>query len=84
VGIPDAAFLSKSMEQGGNDWTLLAYAVGFGGSMVWFGSSAGVALTNDYPEGRSVTAWLKQGWYVPVAYLAGFAAMLLLTGWDPS
>ena len=73
-----------ALEQGGYDWALLAYAVGFGGSMVWFGSSAGVALTNDYPEGRSIKAWLKQGWYVPVAYLAGFAAMLLLTGWHPS
>lgn len=73
-----------ALEQGGYDWALLAYAVGFGGSMVWFGSSAGVALTNDFPEGRSVKAWLKQGWYVPIAYLVGFAAMLLLTGWDPS
>ena len=72
-----------ALEQGGYDWALLAYAVGFGGSMVWFGSSAGVALTNDYPEGRSVKAWLKQGWFVPVAYLVGFAAMLLLTGWNP-
>ena len=73
-----------ALEQGGYDWALLAYAVGFGGSMVWFGSSAGVALTNDYPEGRSVKAWLREGWPIPVAYVAGFAAMLLLTGWDPS
>jgi Na+/H+ antiporter NhaD/arsenite permease-like protein len=73
-----------ALEQGGYDWALLAYAVGFGGSMLWFGSSAGVALTNDYPEGRSILAWLKQGWFVPVAYLTGFAAILLLTGWDPS
>ena len=36
------------------DWGFLAYAVGFGGSMIWFGSSAGVALSNMYPEaGRS-------------------------------
>jgi predicted Fe-S protein YdhL (DUF1289 family) len=28
---------------------MLAYAVGFGGSMIWFGSSAGVALSNLYP-----------------------------------
>ena len=73
-----------ALEQGGYDWALLAYAVGFGGSMVWFGSSAGVALTNDYPEGRSVTQWLKEGWFVPVAYLTGFAVMLALTGWNPS
>ena len=38
-----------ALRQGGHDWALLAYAVGFGGSMIWFGSSAGVALTNEYP-----------------------------------
>jgi Na+/H+ antiporter NhaD/arsenite permease-like protein len=72
-----------ALEQGGYDWALLAYAVGFGGSMVWFGSSAGVALTTLYPEGRSVFAWLKQGWFVPVAYVAGFVAMLVAMGWNP-
>ena len=28
-----------ALEQGGYDWGILAYAVGFGGSMIWFGSS---------------------------------------------
>ncbi|HNV77653.1 MAG TPA: SLC13 family permease, partial [Gemmatimonadaceae bacterium] len=41
-----------ALKQGGYDWGFLAYAVGFGGSMVWFGSSAGVALSNSYPEMR--------------------------------
>ena len=72
-----------ALEQGGYDWGLLAYAVGFGGSMLWFGSSAGVALTNLYPEGRSVAAWLRQGWHVPVAYVAGFFVMFGLLGWRP-
>src|SRR5215510_8719873 len=35
-----------AIKQGGYDWGYLAYAVGFGGSMIWFGSSAGVALCN--------------------------------------
>jgi hypothetical protein len=43
-----------ALKQGGYDWGFLAYAVGFGGSMIWFGSSAGVALTNMYPEAKSV------------------------------
>jgi Na+/H+ antiporter NhaD/arsenite permease-like protein len=73
-----------ALQQGGYDWALLAYAVGFGGSMVWFGSSAGVALTNLYPEGRSVFAWLKQGWFVPVAYVVGFFVMLAVMGWNPA
>ncbi len=73
-----------ALRQGGHDWALLAYAVGFGGSMVWFGSSAGVALTNEYPEGRSVIRWLKQGWFVPIAYVVGFFVMLLALGWQPT
>jgi len=35
--------------------------------MVWFGSSAGVALTNLFPQGKSVWVWLRQGWHVAVA-----------------
>jgi Na+/H+ antiporter NhaD/arsenite permease-like protein len=73
-----------ALEQGGYDWALLAYAVGFGGSMIWFGSSAGVALTNLYPEGRSVFTWLRQGWHVPLAYVVGFFIFLALMGWNPT
>ena len=73
-----------ALRQGGFDWALLAFAVGFGGSMVWFGSSAGVALTNLYPEGRSAWQWLKQGWFVPIAYVVGFFTMFLILGWNPA
>ncbi|HWP10564.1 MAG TPA: citrate transporter [Ramlibacter sp.] len=72
-----------ALRQGGYDWGFLAYAVGFGGSMIWFGSSAGVALSNMYPEARSVGAWLKAGWHVAVAYVIGFFAMLFVLGWHP-
>jgi hypothetical protein len=50
-----------ALKQGGYDWGYLAYAVGFGGSMIWFGSSAGVALSNMYPEAKSVGRWVSQG-----------------------
>ncbi|NLE33871.1 MAG: citrate transporter [Bacteroidales bacterium] len=72
-----------ALEQGGYDWGMLAYAVGFGGSMVWFGSSAGVAITNKFPEGRSVTRWLKSGWWIAAAYIIGFLVLLALRGWEP-
>ncbi len=72
-----------ALEQGGYDWGMLAYAVGFGGSMIWFGSSAGVALSNQFPEARSVGAWLRHGWHVVVAYVLGFFALLWLRGWQP-
>jgi Na+/H+ antiporter NhaD/arsenite permease-like protein len=72
-----------ALKQGGYDWGIVAFAVGFGGSMIWFGSSAGVALSNLYPQARSVTAWLRDGWHVPLAYVAGFAVLLATLGWQP-
>lgn len=73
-----------ALEQGGYDWGALAFAVGFGGSMVWFGSSAGVALSTQYPMARSVFAWARHGWFVALGYLAGFAAYVLILGWRPA
>jgi Na+/H+ antiporter NhaD/arsenite permease-like protein len=72
-----------ALKQGGYDWGYLAYSVGFGGSMIWFGSSAGVALSNMYPEAKSVGLWLRHGWYVAIAYVIGFFAMLAIIGWHP-
>jgi len=72
------------LDQGHYDWGMLAYAVGFGGSMVWFGSSAGVAITNKFPEGRNVILWIKNGWHVAVAYVIGFFALYLILGWEPA
>ena len=72
-----------ALEQGGYDWGVLAFAVGYGGSMIWFGSSAGVAITNLYPEARSVLAWIRAGWHVAAAYVIGFFVMLTLFGWHP-
>ncbi|HET8876061.1 MAG TPA: citrate transporter [Casimicrobiaceae bacterium] len=72
-----------ALKQGGYDWGYVAFAVGFGGSMIWFGSSAGVALTNLFPEAKSVFAWLRGGWHVAIAYVLGFALMLAVHGWAP-
>ncbi len=72
-----------ALRQGGYDWGVLAYAVGFGGSMLWFGSSAGVALSNMFPEARSAVQWVRHGWHVPVAYVAGFAVLMAVLGWQP-
>jgi Na+/H+ antiporter NhaD/arsenite permease-like protein len=72
-----------AIKQDGYDWGFLAFGVGFGGSMLWFGSSAGVALSNMFPEAKSVGQWLRHGWHVALAYVVGFLAMVPLLGWHP-
>ncbi len=72
-----------ALEQGGYDWGMLAYSVGFGGSMIWFGSSAGVAISNMYPEAKSVGSWVKSGWHIIIAYIIGFFVLLGTLGWQP-
>jgi hypothetical protein len=59
-----------ALKQGGYDWDYLA--------------SAGVAISNQFPQTKSVAQWLRHGWYVPVAYVVGFFAMLILIGWHPN
>jgi hypothetical protein len=88
LGVVSAVFdnipLTKlALEQGGYDWGVLAYAVGFGGSMIWFGSSAGVAVSNLFPEAKSAGQWLRHGWYVAVGYVVGFIVLVAVLGWNP-
>ena len=72
-----------ALRQGGYDWGFLAYAVGFGGSMIWFGSSAGVALASQFPQARSVRNWVTSGWHVAVGYVLGYFVLLAVLGWHP-
>ena len=70
-----------AIKQGGYDWGFLAFCVGYGGSMLWFGSSAGVAISGLFPEAKSAKNWLVNGWHVAVGYFLGFFAMLAIIGW---
>ena len=72
-----------ALKQGGYDWGFVAFAVGFGGSMIWFGSSAGVALSNQYPEAKSAVAWVRSGWHVVFAYVISYFVMVAVVGWHP-
>jgi Na+/H+ antiporter NhaD/arsenite permease-like protein len=72
-----------AIKQGGYDWGYLAYCVGYGGSMLWFGSSAGVAISGLFPEAKSAKNWVVNGWHVAVGYFLGFFAMFFLLGWHP-
>jgi hypothetical protein len=60
-----------------------AFGVPF--EFVLFGLTlAGVALSNMYPEAKSVGRWLVHGWHVTLAYIVGFGVMLAVTGWHPT
>jgi Na+/H+ antiporter NhaD/arsenite permease-like protein len=88
LGLVSAVFdniplTALALKQGNYDWGFLAYAVGFGGSMIWFGSSAGVAVAGLRREARSTVRWVREGWFVAVAYVVGFFVMLALLGWHP-
>ena len=83
AGFDNIPLTALALAQGGYDWGVLAFAVGFGGSMLWFGSSAGVAICGLYPQARWTGRWLAEGWLIPVAYVAGFMALLLTIGWHP-
>lgn len=82
-GVFDNIPLTKlALLQGGYDWGWLAFAVGYGGSMTWFGSSAGVALAKENPKFRNMKVFLKESWIIPVAYIVAFIPLILL-GWEP-
>ena len=49
--------------------------------MTWFGSTAGVAVSNLYPEARSVWASLGR-LVIPIAYLFRFFVMFAVFGWN--
>jgi Na+/H+ antiporter NhaD/arsenite permease-like protein len=72
-----------ALYQGGYDWGILAFTVGYGGSLIWFGSSAGVAISNMFPVAKNSLQWIKQGWHVPVAYIFAFFILLAVAGWKP-
>jgi Na+/H+ antiporter NhaD/arsenite permease-like protein len=88
LGVVSAVFdniplTALALNQGGYDWGVLAYAVGFGGSMLWFGSSAGVAIAGQFPEAKSTIAWLRAGWPIAISYFVGFGVLIALFGWRP-
>ena len=65
------------------DWGVLAYAVGYGGSMLWFGSSAGVAIAGLFSAAKSAKLWIVQGSHVAVGCVLGVFPHLLVVGWHP-
>lgn len=70
-----------AIRAGGFNWALLAFAVGVGGSMTTFGSSAAVALLKDpaFEKARDLKTYITQGWILFPTYCLGFVTIL---GWE--
>lgn len=62
----------------GFDWGLLAYCVGYGGSAMWFGSSAGVATGLIFPQTYDTKRWGVPFVVITLTYLAGVASYLAI------
>lgn len=70
--------MKLALLQEGYNLPLLIYAISFGGSLIWFGSVVGIAISNIATESRAVSKWIYYGWYVIVAYTVGFFALYAL------
>ena len=79
AGFDNIPLTAIAIAVGGFVWGLLAYAVGFGGSMTPFGSSAGVSILAKFPESNDTIKWCKEGLFIPVSYVIGFGAIVLYT-----
>ena len=73
AGFDNIPLTALAIAQGGYPPALLAFCVGYGGSMMSFGSSAGVAITQKtyFPEAAGLKAWVVEGWRVHVSYVIG-------------
>lgn len=94
LGLVSAVFdniplTALALRQGGYDWWLLAYAVGVGGSLMWLGSSAGVAIATEFGESpdlakvKDAWQWLRHGWFVLPAITVAYGLSYLFLGWHP-
>jgi Na+/H+ antiporter NhaD/arsenite permease-like protein len=62
----------------GFDWGLLAFCVGYGGSAMWFGSSAGVAIGLLFPEVYNTKKWGMPFVVITLTYWIGTVSYLLV------
>ncbi len=76
--IDNIPLTAAALRLGGFDWGLLSYCVGFGGSAIWFGSSAGIALGELFPEVYDTRRWIMPFFVISGIYLAGATAYLLV------
>jgi len=72
------------IDQGGHDYGVLAFAVGVGGSITNFGSSAAIALWADFPEARKFGAWIPWGLLVLVIFTISYFGMVAIVDYHPT
>lgn len=65
-----------ALDIGGFDWGLVAYCVGFAGTAMWFGSSAGVAVGLKIPETYDTKKWIIPFFIIMGVYAIGILAYM--------
>src|SRR5258705_11349682 len=70
-----------ALRQDGYDWGFLAYAVGFGGSMIWFGPWPAGAPPNNFPRAGTPGCWARPACMWRSAMWLAFLCSLASPGW---
>ena len=68
-----SAILKANPNMGLDEWMLVTMTVGIGGSLISFGSAAGVGVMGRLHGIYTFSSHLKYGWTVAIGYIASIA-----------
>lgn len=74
------AVLSMHPDMSHNQWLLVTFTLGVGGSLLSIGSAAGVALMGQARSHYTFFSHLKWTWAIALGYIAGILVHFLLNG----
>ena len=72
-----SAVLKASPEMGLDQWMLVTLTAGVGGSMISFGSAAGVGVMGKLPGIYTFSAHMKYAWMIVIGYFVSIAVWYL-------
>jgi Na+/H+ antiporter NhaD/arsenite permease-like protein len=68
-----SAILKANPEMGVDQWMLVTMTAGIGGSLISFGSAAGVGVMGKLPGIYTFSAHMKYSWTILVGYFVSLA-----------
>ena len=73
-----SAVLKASPEMGLDQWMLVTLTAGVGGSLISFGSAAGVGVMGKLPGVYTFGAHMKYSWTILIGYIVVFWGIRIL------